>query len=59
MFVADTHPEKMNLGVVRVSRTATRNPRAAADDDDDDDDASARDTDDETIGTYDTGSVPR
>ena len=61
MFVADTHPEKMNLGVVRVSRASTRNPRAAADDEDneDDEDASARDTDDETIGTYDTGSVPR
>jgi hypothetical protein len=58
MFVADTHPEKMNLGVVRVSRASTRNPRAAADDEDDED-ASARDTDDETIGTYDTGSVPR
>lgn len=55
MFVADTHPEKMNLGVVCVSRASTRNPRAAADDDDD---ASARDTDDETIGIYDTGSVP-
>jgi hypothetical protein len=58
MFVADTHPEKMNLGVVCVSRASTRNPRAAADDDDDDDDESARDTDDETIGIYDTGSVP-
>ena len=57
MFVADTHPEKMNLGVVCVWRASDAEPSSggltpAVDD------ASARDTDDAIIRIYDTGGVP-